>query len=300
MPANRNSGRPAVLAALSWLAVEISSVGASQPAGQQSIDTADVTINAKRLTQQQRVRTFVSHVTARTADDSIAVWHEPICLRVTGLRQDQSEFVRTRLSQIVESAGAPLVAKDCRPNFHIIVTARPDALLKAWGNRDKGAVAAWWGPVRSFVDTPRPVRIWYNVDIKSADGKTLGPDCPGFSTGLFDVRVDCNASATRLRFNELVEFNSLVVIVDLIRTTDVTLGQVVDYIALIGLTKVNLDADMHGVPTILRIFGPSEDDKVESLSDWDESFLKAVYHTNRTLRGQSSDIARHMIRDIAP
>ena len=102
------------------------------------------------------------------------------------------------------------------------------------------------------------------------------------------------ASPPHIQFNEVAAFTSLVVIVDLELASDFSLAQLVDYIGLVGLTRVNLDADAPGVPTLLTLFKVPREDRLQGLSERDTAFLAALYHTDPGARSQDSDIARQM------
>ena len=83
-------------------------------------------------------------------------------------------------------------------------------------------------------------------------------------------------------------------IVDLTLTSDFSLGQLVDFIGLVGLVRMDLDADAKGAPTLLTLFGVPREDRLQGLTEWDTAFLAALYQTDASSRGQDSDIARRM------
>ena len=165
-------------------------------------------------------------------------------------------------------------------------------LIQAWTTRNDGFAAAGWHAEKRRLEKSRPVRVWYGVDLMSADGTPLSAECPGVA--LDEARISCHSFATRLQFNELAAFASLVVIVDLELAGDFSLGQLVDYIGLVGLTHVNLDASAPGVPTLLSLFQVPRAERLQGLSEWDRAFLAALYHTDPSARAQDSDIARQM------
>jgi hypothetical protein len=267
--------------------------GAPPPATPQ--DLQNLTIEARRHAEQQRARAFVDHVVVPLLDRSYPVWREPVCIGLFGVSSAQGQFIRTRLTQIFTQAGAPLAGAGCQANLHIVVTAHADALVEAWTTRNDGVPAgAGWHAEKHRLEQPRPIRVWYGVGLVAADGTSSGGTCPG-QTQASEVRVVCNAFATRLQFNELTRFDSLVIIVDLARVSDFSLGQLVDYIGLVGLTRINLDAHLQGEPTILGLFGSPHEERLQGLSAWDQAFLAALYHSNLATRGQDADIARAMV-----
>lgn len=67
-----------------------------------------------------------------------------------------------------------------------------------------------------------------------------------------------------------------------------------------GLTHVNPDADFGDAPTILRVFSTPDKNRLMALTDWDRSFLKALYVTEASYSGQRLQIVHHMVGDLAP
>ena len=67
-----------------------------------------------------------------------------------------------------------------------------------------------------------------------------------------------------------------------------------------GLAKLRLDANVGEAPTILQLFSSSARRCRQSLSPWDASFLKALYHTDQTDRTQLSEIKIAVLQDVAP
>ena len=264
---------------------------------------------ADREAVKRQASAFVSAVAVEPWEQSLARWSRPICPLVAGLTRDQGEFILARVSQIVASAGAPLAAEKCLPNFYVVATTDPDALLKAWRRRDKGLFGIEPGPkIRRFLDTPAPVRVWYNADVDAADGVPLtggalalytgGPSDTG--TGFNGVPTNLHAKLSRLQWDELRSLASVIVIVDMRRATGVNFGQLADYIALAGLTEVRLGADVGQAVSILSLFRGPAAAAPQTLSAWDQAFLMALYHTDQSDKLQASVIATQIARTISP
>jgi hypothetical protein len=267
------------------------------PAAGPSAATAEeslpsVTIEARRHSTWQRARIFVDHVVVRRGGESFPIWHEPLCLRIVGVADEQEHFIRSRLTQIVTDAGAQVAPAACSANFHLIVTAHPRELIAAWIARHDGAAEPGWHAQKRRLEQARAVRVWYDVDLVAAEGSPLGSGCAGVPTS--EARTLCGDSASRLRFNSVGAFRAVVVIVDRTLAVDFRLGQLVDYIGLVGLVRLDLDADATGAPTLLTLFRAPREDRLQGLTEWDTAFLAALYQTDSSARGQDSDIARRM------
>jgi hypothetical protein len=225
-------------------------------------------------------------------EDSLVRWNSPICLLVAGLTAEDVKLVSARLSQISSSSGATLARSPCQPNFIVVVTSEPDRVLNAWYARDSrlfGDAAS--AQIRQFLESSqsRPVRVWYNIDLGRKSGTRNGHFIPS------NTRAESSAFVGNAAF----DFLSVFAIIDTHRTEHTTLGQLADYVAMAGLTRVDLDAGLGSAPSILRLFAASRENQPSGLSSWDAAFLKALYQSNQTSRTQRFDIAERVTRDIS-
>ncbi len=130
------------------------------------IDT--VTIEARRRKElEHEVDHFVNSVTGHPRGESVARWNAKICPLVAGLPRTEGEFVLARLSQIAREVHAPLAGEQCAVNFYVVLTQEPGVLLKKWYARDKRMFSTrnGRGAINTFLDSSRPVRVWYNSDL---------------------------------------------------------------------------------------------------------------------------------------
>jgi hypothetical protein len=263
---------------------------------------SQVTIEGQQANIEQRVEAFVTQITAGSPSDALELWRQPICPLVAGLSREQGEFVLARLSQVATAAGAPLAPQQCRPNFFVTMTPNPERLLQEWRSRDHhlfgraGATA-----IKRFIETPRPVRVWHNTQREDANGVVLrGDDLDvGGAPGGAAVAINGRAADSRLERAAVTDLASVIMVVDTNRLQGLKVGQVADYVAMAGLAKLDLDADVTSAPTILRLFAATPAAAApEALTPWDEAFLKALYHTRQHSPAQRSMITRTMVRDL--
>ena len=110
------------------------------------------------------------------------------------------------------------------------------------------------------------------------------------------------ADAARLEFNEILHFTSVIVVVDSKRMKGIDINQLADYIAMVGLAKINLEADVGGAPTILRAFAASagnlEEPAPSSITAWDQQFLHGLYATRQSSRLQRAAIEDLMVHEL--
>jgi len=221
------------------------------------------------------------------------------------MNKQQGEFVLTRLSQIAKTVGAPLGSETCKPNLFVVVTPNPELLLKQWWRREWDLFDGEAGlSVRRFIETPRPVRVWYSASTVGADGQ--------FFVGLLDatstrarpfgeypfVRIPPDA-ATRLKLTATRNIFSVIVVVDSTKIGGINFGQLADYIGLVGLAHINFGEQPGDVPTILRLFESPEKSRPPEMTAWDRALLHALYSTSQTDEIQLSQMQTAALKNIA-
>jgi hypothetical protein len=271
-----------------------------------SIDTITVEAQRDRAKLERQVDKFVASaiVQPRNYGESLWRWNVKVCPLVAGLNKQQGEFVLARLSQIAKAAGAPLDSETCKPNLFVIVTPDPELLLKKWWRREVDLFDGEAGAaVNRFLETPRPVRVWYSAGTVGVDGI--------YSTGMLDAssnrahsfgelptsRVD---SATRLKLSATRNIVSIIVVVDSTKIGDISFGQLADYIGLVGLAQINFDKKPSDAPTILKLFESPKESRPKEMTAWDRALLHALYSTSQINIMQISQMQTAAFKDIAP
>jgi hypothetical protein len=186
----------------------------------------------------------------------------------------------------------------------MVVTSEPVALIKEWDrhrnafkNRGPRATAAAFA---RFRDTRRPIRAWYDSEFGSPDGSPILNE--SMQAGLSEVPTGSRLSDSRLNVAHVLVFAVVVVIIDGKQALALQIGQLADYVAMVALTEIDLDAPLGSAPTILRLFAAraSGEQPPTGLSAWDLEFLKALYRTSLLAKTQRSAIADNMIQALAP
>jgi hypothetical protein len=244
------------------------------------------------------VENFISKATGAyvwSQDHPMGRWNESICPLVAGLPQTDGQLLFDRLVDALKSVGRDLGTSGCRPNFFVIVSAHPDADLKSLWSRAVGMFGDARG-AQKYVDTPRPVRIWYNATFVDGDGgRGMNPLCPKIAPDIPCYRI---AELPHQEFSAVPEITSVIAVVDYSRVIGLDWRQVADYIAMAGLTEINLATDVGEVPSILRLFTTTGDARPQRLTDWDKAFIKELYLTEAVYRHQRVDIAKRMYADL--
>jgi len=261
------------------------------PPPSQGVVVAPVTVQAvsKAESVKRRVDTYVKLITHRNEnDETVPRWRSPICPVVTGLTEGHGVYVFNRLSQIATTAGAVMAPTDCQPNLFIVVTSQPDQLLESLR---KPSVNIFGDSrpteINAFISKPRPVRVWYNIVPLDRDG---GPILTNDTYNGLPTDMESGGSS-RLKSAVVRGFGLIFVLVDGNRIKGVSIGALADYVAMVGLAQIDPDQNLGDAPTILRLFTASAADAPPGLSDWDQAFLYALYHTDATSKLQRSRIA---------
>jgi hypothetical protein len=265
-----------------------------------------ITVEGKREVVEKQINDFVTSVMVHSDRVSLSRWRGQICPLVTGLPAELNDFVMARLTEIAGSVGAPAFAPPhCVANFYVIATSDPAALLKKWRARDpkmfgdRGEIA-----INSFVNTARPIRVWYNGIIVAAAGnplqdRTLNTGQSVASSSTYYL-TNNRAELSRLTWDDVVELSSVIEIIDTGQLKNITAGQLADYVAMVGLAEVHLDADVGTAPTVLHLFSHAGVVPQSGMSSWDQAFLQSLYNTSQEQRSQLSAIKTLMIRNMSP
>ncbi len=274
--------------------------------GQDPVSVPQVTVEAQRDVAKLRhdVDAFASSAITKSFGESYMRWDHPVCPLVAGLNRPEGEFVLHRLSSIARSAHVPLAKEDCKPNFFVIVTRNPSTFIKLLWRRQPRIFDTRYGiaPVRRFIELPRPIRVWYNaanIDAQSGAAFTDAlADSAGIGMGTLDYPVHVSPSlGSRLTRPVVRNIESAMVIVDLEKVQALNMGQLVDYVALVGLAQVNLDKAPAQGPSILAVF--SDGSPPPEMTLWDRALLHALYTTPQRDLMQLSEIETVMLRDVS-
>ena len=278
-----------------------------------------VTIQASKELRRE-VHTFVAAVvTPPSPHESLLRWNKPICPLVVGLPRNWGELILARISQAARDAHAPLAGTHCQPNLFVVVSAQPDQVLKQWMARNpKVDTRHGLAPLKRFLDSTLPIRMWYNSEPSCAGGvsepasaaaassiglpygsmsKSVGAGNP---SGAMGPTYCDNSIDTHLMYGDVRSISYAIVVADTNQLTreHVKLGQLAAYVSLVGLVDIQAGADGGGAPTILRLF--HDPNAPEGLTPWDRALLYSLYNTSQSGKLQLTDMEVSMVRKITP
>jgi hypothetical protein len=291
------------VAAVACVAIASLTIATSRASPAQ-LDRITIEAGKKRQVLQHRVDHFVDSVVVQPWSEALYRWNGPVCPLVAGLTREEGEFVLARISQAAVAARAPLDGRVCRPNLYVLATDSPDLLLERWWARDRRMYTyerSGIEAVRSFVHSQRPIRVWYNTVLSCGSG---APATPALSSVLGVDLPDLAPPACTLANSRLIRsstgtsIESVIVIVDERQMKNVTIEQMADYIALVGLTDVRLDTDAVPESSILQLFGGASAPR--GLSAWDRALLYSVYRSNPWDTLQLAEMKSSMVSLLTP
>jgi hypothetical protein len=283
--------------------------GSAPASSQTSEPVPGITVEAQREREKLKddVDAFAASAMTKSFEDSFMRWDHPVCPLVAGLNRQEGEFVLLRLSNIARSVHAPLGKENCKPNFFVMIARNPSTFLKILWRRRPTLFDTSHGvaPVKSFIESPRPIRVWYNAAyIDDAGGKAFTSalaESAGLGMGAVDYPVHVLPSSLGSRITSPVVRNieSAIVVVDPEKIQALNIGQIVDYVALVGLAQINLDKDIGQAPSILKVFSASPAPPPLEMTAWDKALLLSLYSTEQKNRMQLSQRETVMIKEIS-
>jgi hypothetical protein len=315
-PSRRRSALPSALPAAN---------GRSSAAEPAQLGRVMIEASKERQALRHQVDGFVESVVVKQWNDAPVRWNQPVCPLVAGLPKPVGELILERISKAALEAHAPLAGRVCHPNLYVMATDDPDVLVKkSWAHdwhmfgvfdaadaHEPGVEA-----VGRFMHSQRPIRVWYNTGLSCNGGVspgaatsttvTAGYGPPGnASTGMGGFSLSgtappsCGGVDTHLiRTSTWSNIRSAVVVIDVRRVKHASIQQMADYVALVGLADVRLNADSVPEPSILQLFGHAP--PPQGLSLWDRALLYSLYNTSHWDKLQVSEIESSMVKRIAP
>ncbi|MEJ0005484.1 MAG: hypothetical protein WDM77_03630 [Steroidobacteraceae bacterium] len=264
----------------------------------------EVTVTAQREKLADRLTAFVGKITGPVFDGGLPLWGMPVCPLVSGLPQEQGEFVLARVSEIARAGRVPLAAERCQPNLYILVNTHPQELLKTMAKRnfqftfgisvepmDGTPIVPSHIIIDEFITKPGPVRVLYRDAPTAAYG--VHPSVKAAKVGPITYSGDTWAGKSGWYL-----FRTFVII-DASQLKGVTLGQLADYAALVGLAEIKPVDSLADAPTILQLFNGTPEASPAGMTEWDQAFLRSLYTTTQhTSAQQRWHVVQTMMNEI--
>jgi len=240
------------------------------------------------------IRKFVGELSgAPEADDQLARWDRSVCPGILGLKDVQTarrliDRIAVRAFELELDVGEP----GCEPNIFILFTDDPPALTSSLRSNiervlnERNISTLGRRELAAFAENVAPVRWWSIAATKSRLGLDIGSDL-----------AFRDLSPSRIRRLTRQDLSSIIIVADARLTSNLRVGALGDYLAMVSLAQIDPEADTVGFSTILNLFngGPSE------MTEWDKAYLAGLYGATRAARSmnqQEGEIRRTMMRKV--
>ena len=278
-----------------------------QPASAQErspSSVGDVEVQGRRLRQQ--VQSFIQEAAAPPPGRRLARWNRKVCVGVTNMDARYAQLMLDRIATISADVGIDMGTPGCKPDVMVVMSADAGALARALVEDDPrgfrpSTSATDLGPraLELFQSTEAPVRWWHvslpvtvdtgQVAIELVGEHVIGRE--GHEPLIVPVR-----NASRVRSNVREDLARVIIVIDVAKVGQVGFGALSDYVAMVALAQLSLDADTSKYNTVLNLFADGSD-RLAGLTQWDKDYLKSLYTARNDLARatqQSEDILRGM------
>lgn len=260
-------------------------------------DLGDVVVRGRL---EDQVQAFVGEVAQNAAPRGrfLAAWRDRVCPGVVNLEGARAKALLDRISTVAADLEVPTGQPGCDPNVVIVFTNDGAGLASAMVEREPNVfrhpnVNSLNRPASDlayFTGAETPVRWWHlSMPVHLGSGQRV-------------VRLPGESSRAvggdgRLNIDVADVLYKVIIVVDTDHLNGVQLPQLADYLAMVSLAQMDPRAEVGDFNTVLNVFNRPT---VAGLTDWDQSYLQAVYSSasrRRNVGSRNDDVARLMFRD---
>lgn len=243
----------------------------------------DVLVEGRPL--EERAAAFVEQATAPARGRGLGRWHGRVCVAAVNLRADLAQSIVNRVSDVASELGLRVGDVGCAANVVIVFATDASGLAAALADERPRAFRPGTSGIErgerafeDFLNGDQPVRWWHlsmPVDAETGRRATRLPGDiePGGAPSAPYVVTFASRLNTQIRDDVFKAF----IFVDVDRIGTVNTAQLADYLALIALAPVDPAGTFSGYNTILNLFAGTA--APDGLTDWDWSYLRALYQT---------------------
>jgi hypothetical protein len=273
-------------AALALIASAPASAQQTTPATAPTSDEIEV-IGRRQSEEQARkeANDFVRRTGVVSGDDPVARWVGPVCPAVLGIQPEYAAIVERKVRAIARTAEIDLAPAPCKTNVVISFSTDAKAVVQRIAKKSPRRIAEVPIPDRpALLKGDAPVRWWYTTQETSVDGVsavtsdslaanagTAEGGGSSIGNGLPTVQA---YSSSIIRTQIVRALRSATIVIDVTRAEGVPLDAVASYAAMVAFAEMK-PAQTPPPNSILGLFAANS--KVASATDWDISFLKALY-----------------------
>jgi hypothetical protein len=288
------------------LAASLLAPAYAQEVAPQAPDVGDeVVVRGQRMSDiedglRAEIGEFIGEVTAPPAGRGFARWDRRVCIGIHNLEQTAAQYLVDRISKLALDVGLVPGEPGCGPNVIIIFTTDGRQLATQLVESERkflrptgeGGVHRGLAGLDRFVESDKAVRWWQVSMPVSAQSGIAALELPnGLGPPVIGV-----AGPSRIHSGIVDSLQRVIVVVDSSKLTGTTWQQLGDYLAVVSLTQVDLDANPASFDSILNLF--TNPKAYSGLTDWDRTYVQALYRFDqeRAPRLQRGQLAGEMLR----
>lgn len=262
----------------------------------------DVVVSARQLEEQ--VASFVRDINVPDNNLSVARWHRDMCVSVVNMQNDAAQYIIDRVAEVALEVGVKPGKPGCSANVTVIAAANASETTGQIVDRYRHVLLSGVSGARrsrqafeNFAQSDLPVRWWHTSILIDPDTGQSAARIQnahitgGYSSGEVELPVDfpvVEVNSTYLRTGLRANLASALIILDMEKLEGISVPQIADYIAMVALTRVNMDADYSGYNSVLSLMS---DSGVPRVTEWDIAYLKTVYSADSTHKNKSHQLA---------
>ena len=285
---------------------EQSAAAAGSPPVQEAPEVGDeVVVRGRRMSDiedglRAEIGEFIGEITAPPAGRGLARWDRRVCIGVHNLEQTAAQYLVDRISKLALDVGLVPGEPGCGPNVIIIFTTDGRQLAtrlvederKFLRPTGEGGVHRGLAGLDRFAESDKAVRWWQVSMPVSAQSGIAALELPnGLGPPVIGV-----AGPSRIHSGVVDSLQRVIVVVDSTKLTGTTWQQLGDYLAVVSLTQVDLEANPASFDSILNLF--TNPKAYSGLTDWDRTYIQALYQFDqeRSPNLQRGALAGEMLR----
>jgi hypothetical protein len=227
---------------------------------------------------------FVRRTGVANGENPVARWTAPVCPAVLGIQPEYATIVERKMRNIAASADIEVAPLPCKTNIVVSFTTNASAVIQRIARKSPRRIAEVPMPERAALfKGSAPIRWWYTTQVTGTDGMSTTGDAPPASAGTAEGGGSALAlglqaiqaySSSMIRTQAVRALRTATVVIDVTLSDGVPLDAVAAYAAMVAFAEVK-PSQTPPPNSILSLFGEAE--KPAFATDWDISFLKALY-----------------------
>lgn len=257
-----------------WILLSAAAASAmSAPVAPPADQSQQIVVEGQR-SRARAIHDFVTAVTPSHIGGQLVRYESAVCPAAAGLSSFENQRVAARLRQVAATVGVPLAPEGCAPNTLAIVVDGKNAFIAAL--RKKYPVY-FSRPPDGYIEVPHepgPATAWH------INGLLTANHTPAAVDPIYHHYLTSSMDSSRLVPSTIPHFLAGVVVIERRAVAGLTTTQVADYAALRLYATTKPQELKRSASSILGVLDAPMGSAVPlTLTNWDLSFLKGLYHT---------------------